>query len=151
MMPSTYDLAGRSAIVTGGAKGIGRAIAERLLAEGARVFVWDINHAHIPGAESLVVDITRADQVAACLSRVANQSRIDILVNDAGYLGKCQPFLGHMSSDWHRIIEVNLIGTMRVTQAVLPYMLRQNGGRIINMGSLAGKEGLTDLAAYSAA
>src|SRR5262245_46592000 len=110
-----------------------------------------MNPAHIPGVESFVVDITQADQVAACVSLVADQSRIDILVNDAGYLGKCQRFVGHMSPDWQRIIEVNLIGTMRVTQAVLPYMLRQGGGRIINMGSLAGKEGLTDLTAYSAA
>src|SRR5262245_54382008 len=116
MMPTPYDLAGRSAIVTGGAKGIGRAIAERLLAEGARVVVWDMNPAHIPGVESFVVDITQADQVAACVSLVADQSRIDILVNDAGYLGKCQRFVGHMSPDWQRIIEVNLIGTMRVTQ-----------------------------------
>jgi len=72
-------------------------------------------------------------------------------VNDAGYLGRVRAFDEHASDDWHRIIEVNLKGTMQVTQAVLPYMLRQGSGRIVNLGSLAGKEGLAGLAAYSAA
>jgi 2-dehydro-3-deoxy-L-rhamnonate dehydrogenase (NAD+) len=75
----------------------------------------------------------------------------DILVNNAGYLGKTQSFVFHSTEDWQRIVAVNLLGTMQVTQAILPRMLRAGRGRIVNMGSLAGKEGLATLAAYSAA
>ena len=74
-----------------------------------------------------------------------------ILVNCAGYLGRTQSFIGHRADDWERIVSVNLLGTMRVTQAVLPRMLEAGRGRIINFGSLAGKEGLASLSAYSAA
>ncbi len=149
-MANTYDLAGKSAIVTGGAKGIGRAIVERFLACGAKVRVWDDDPVRIAGAQTAVVDITDASRIAACLAEL-NGARIDILVNDAGYLGRAQPFDRHDAADWRRIVQVNLIGTMLVTQAIVPIMRRQGGGRIVNLGSLAGKEGLAGLAAYSAA
>jgi len=150
-MPNSYDLTGKSALVTGGAKGIGRAIVDRLLASGASVFVWDAMPAKIAGVSSEVVDVTQPDQIASALKRTAVDSRIDILVNSAGYLGRIHPFDGHTAAEWQRIVAVNLIGTMQVTQAVIPLMLRQRTGRIINFGSLAGKEGLANLAAYSAA
>jgi 3-oxoacyl-[acyl-carrier protein] reductase len=150
-MPNTYDLSGKSAIVTGGARGIGRAIADRLLVSGADVWIWDATEVQVQGARCSVVDITQPAQIATCLSDLKDDSRIDILVNDAGYLGLAQPFGSHSADDWRRIINVNLIGTMQVTQAVLPFMLRQGGGRIVNLASLAGKEGLVSLAAYSAA
>lgn len=152
-MANSYDLTGRVALVTGGAKGIGRAIAECLLASGAKVWVWDQHAAEIAGASSDIVDITRADEIAQALTRITERGeRIDILVNDAGYLGPIQSFHEHDPVQWHRIIAVNLIGTMQVTQAVVTQMIRWGGGgRIVNMGSLAGKEGLPRLAAYSAA
>lgn len=150
-MPNTYDLHGKSAIVTGGARGVGRAIAELLVASGAKVRVWDANPAQVPGASSDVVDITQAAGIQAALSRLPDAEAPDILVNSAGYLGKTQDFIAHPAEDWQRIVSVNLQGTLRVTQAVLPRMLRAGGGRIVNMGSLAGKEGLATLAAYSAA
>jgi NAD(P)-dependent dehydrogenase (short-subunit alcohol dehydrogenase family) len=150
-MPNTYDLTGKTAIITGGAKGIGLAIVQRLLASGAAVWVWDVKSVQMPDVRSSVVDITQPDQIAACLSELSGDSRIDILVNDAGYLGRAGEFDRHAPADWTRIVSVNLIGTMQVTQAVLPCMLRQGAGRIINMASLAGKEGLANLAAYSAA
>jgi len=150
-MPNTYDLTGKTAIVTGGAKGIGRAIVQRLLASGAAIWVWDATSVQIPEVRSSAVDITVPDQVAACLAQLSGDSHIDVLVNDAGYLGHAGVFDRHAPDDWRRIVNVNLVGTMQVTQAVLPYMLRQGSGRIINMASLAGKEGLANLAAYSAA
>ena len=150
-MPNTYDLTGKSAIVTGGAQGIGRAIVERLVASGAAVWIWDANTASVSNAKSSLVDITQSDQIAALLAQLPHDFRIDILVNDAGYLGLTHPFEHHAPGDWRRIIDVNLVGTMQVTQAILPYMIRQGAGRIINFASLAGKEGLANLASYSAA
>lgn len=148
---NSYDLAGKTALVTGGARGIGRAIVALLQAGGARVEVWDIAPLDVPGAQVREVDITRPEQIAAALAAFGEDERIDILVNDAGYLGMFQPYLDHAADDWQRIVAVNLIGTLQVTQAVLPRMLRQGGGRIVNLGSLAGKEGVAGLTAYSAA
>jgi len=150
-MPNSYDVTGKSAIVTGGANGIGRAIVERLVASGATVCVWDTASVAIDGVRSEVVDVTRFDQIAAALARMPDDSRIDILVNDAGWLGTTGAFDAQPAADWRRIVDVNLIGTMQVTQVILPRMIRRGGGRIVNMASLAGKEGLAGLAAYSAA
>jgi 2-dehydro-3-deoxy-L-rhamnonate dehydrogenase (NAD+) len=150
-MSNAYDLTGKFAIVTGASKGIGRAIAELLLAGGCRVLIWDATKAEVAGAKSYVVDITQPEQIAAAMSALPAGQQIDVLVNDAGYLGRTTPFAAHGASDWRRIIEVNLVGTMQVTQAILPIMLRQRSGRIINLASLAGKEGLAGITAYSAA
>ena len=150
-MPNTYELAGKCAIVTGAAKGIGRAIADLLRGSGCRVLSWDAAPGSDPGANSVQVDISQGTQVAAAIARLPAGQRIDILVNDAGYLGKTTQFTAHAPEDWRRILEVNLLGTMQVTQAVLPLMIRQGGGRIVNLGSLAGKEGLAGITAYSAA
>ena len=98
------------------------------------------------------VDVTDATQIAdAVRTLIAQAGRIDILINNAGYLGPLHAFDNHPEDDWNRIIQVNLIGMMTVAQLVLPHMRRQGRGCIVNMGSLAGKEGLARLAAYSAA
>lgn len=150
MFPS-YALEGKFAVVTGGAKGIGRAIAELLLANGCQVLIWDAKPTDVPGAKTAVVDITQPDQVATAALALQEERQVDILVNDAGYLGKAAPFANHAPTDWRRIFEVNILGAMQVTHAVLPIMIRQRAGKIINLGSLAGKEGSPGIAAYSAA
>jgi 3-oxoacyl-[acyl-carrier protein] reductase len=150
-MANTYDLAGKYAIVTGAGQGIGRATAELLLGSGCDVMAWDARPCDLPGARSIQVDITQPSQIAAAVSQLPADRRIDILVNSAGYLGPSTTFLDHAPADWRRIIEVNLVGTLQVTQALLPIMIRQNGGRIVNLGSLAGKEGVTGITAYSGA
>lgn len=151
-MPNSYDLSGKTAVVTGGAGGIGRVIVQRLLTSGSHVHVWDTSNVELAGATCTTVDVTQPGQIARAVAHIVNEgSRIDILVNSAGYLGKLHAFEEHEPADWQRIVEVNLIGMLQVTRAVLPCMRRWGGGRIVNMGSLAGKEGLAGLAAYSAA
>lgn len=151
-MPNSFDLSRKTAVVCGGAGGIGRAIVDRLVASGSQVWVWDIEAVNLNGVRSVCVDITDPIQVGYAISQIVDhESRIDILVNSTGYLGKLHPFDQHDPTDWRQIVEVNLIGVLLVTHLVLPYMRRWGGGRIVNMGSLAGKEGLPELAAYSAA
>ena len=113
--------------------------------------IWDASPALAAGASCDIVDITDSIAIGAALQRIPAAESPDILVNNAGYLGSAREFVAHPSEDWQRIVAVNLIGTMQVTQAVLPRMLAMGRGRIINMASLAGKEGLGTLAAYSAA
>ena len=149
-MGVTYDFSGRSAIVTGGARGIGRSIASLLLESGADVWLWDIDPVELAGAHSVAVDITKRDEVARAVALLAGKT-VDILVNDAGYLGSYRPFEQFDPAEWLRIVQVNLLGMLEVTHQVLPIMRRVGRGRIVNMGSLAGKEGLPSLAAYSAA
>ena len=151
-MGNTYDLKGRTAVVTGGAKGIGRAVVALLRASGAAVCVWDRSDAVIEGVVAERVDIKSQAAIGAALERtLGHLSRIDILINVAGYLGRAQTFVDHEPADWHRIVAINLVGTMQVTQAVLPHMIRAGRGCIVNFASLAGKEGVSGITAYSGA
>ncbi len=151
-MTVTYDFAGQTAVVTGGARGIGRAIAAQLVGSGAQVSIWDIDPVELDGTRASIVDVTKPDQIAEALADVVDQAgRVDILVNNAGYLGTYRPFEQFDSREWQSILQVNLIGVFEVTRQILPIMRRVGCGRIVNMASLAGKEGLPNLAAYSAA
>jgi NAD(P)-dependent dehydrogenase (short-subunit alcohol dehydrogenase family) len=151
-MPVTYELAGRTAVVTGGAGRIGRAIAGRLRQSGARVVVWDIAPRDQDGVTSLVVDVTDPDQVAsAVLDTLDDTERIDILVHSAGYLGSYGPFQRQAAAEWPGILGANLLGVLEVCRQVLPHMPRTRPGRVVTIGSLAGKHGLANLSVYSAA
>jgi len=154
-----YDLTGRVALVTGGAQGIGLAVARRLCASGARVRIWDMdgdlarNAARALGAaaDSAAVDVTDADAVlAAARSAAESLGRIDALVTSAGIAGPNAPVVDYPVADWRCIIEVNLNGVFHCCRAVLPHMMTQGYGRIVNIASIAGKEGNPNAAAYSA-
>lgn len=151
------DLDGRVAVVTGGAQGIGRAVAERFLASGAAVWLWDRDAdlletaAREIGAEAVAVDQTDAEAVADAAEKVAAVSgRIDILVANAGIAGANGTLWDYDLAEWRRVIDINLNGVFHCCRAVVPHMLSAGYGRIVNVASIAGKEGNPNAAAYSA-
>jgi NAD(P)-dependent dehydrogenase (short-subunit alcohol dehydrogenase family) len=151
-MTISYDFHGRTAVVSGASKGIGRRIAERLRDAGAQVWNFDLTHIEIEGIGQAKVDVTNASQIARGIAQVLETtSRLDILVNNAGFTGGSLTVEQLDPVDWRRIIEVNLTGVFEVTRHVVPVMRRAGWGRIVNMASLAGKEGSPNLSAYSAA
>ena len=146
------DLKGRVAVITGGAQGIGYAAAERLLQSGASVVLWDIDAARLAEAEntlaklgqvstSIVELCVEADVAAATQTAIKVQGRIDILVNNAGITGGNAPTWELAPEVWRRVIEVNLVAPYLTCRAVVPQMLKQGYGRIVNIASVAGKEG----------
>jgi len=150
--------AGQSAIVTGGASGIGWAISERLAAEGARVHVWA--RAAIPAGqtqttgvpiEGLLVDITDAPAVENAAARsVETLGGIDVLVCSAGIAGFTAPLWEFPIDEWRKVFDVNVNGLFHCNRYVVPYMREKNYGRIVNIASIAGKEGNPNASAYSA-
>ena len=143
---------GKTAVVTGGTGAIGHAVTERLLESGARVFAWDIVPRERDGIASVVVDVTNTDEVAAALAdTLVDGTTIDILVNSVGVLGSYAPFDDQPAGEWPRILDANIVGVLEVCRQLLPHLRQAASGRIVNMGSLAGKHGLANLAVYSAA
>ena len=154
-----FDLAGQTAIVTGAATGIGEAIARRLAAAGATVAIADMDVAGAGtvaqsiggGSFPVQLDVSDASSVLAAVAQVmARTKRVDILVNNAGLAGKAAPIWEQSEADWHKIIAVNVTGVFHTCRAVLPHMREQKYGRIVNIASIAGKEGNPNMGPYSA-
>lgn len=154
------DLSGQVAVVTGGAQGIGLAIAKRLLASGAKVSLWDrdfdaVETAKVAlgdGASSKLVDVTDLTGLEQAHAQVeAEVGPISVLVNSAGIAGGNAPLEEYDPDLWRQVIEVNLNGTFYVNKVCVPSMKARNYGRIVNISSVAGKEGNPNLSAYSAA
>jgi 3-oxoacyl-[acyl-carrier protein] reductase len=153
------DFSGQTAIVTGGAQGIGRAVAERLAREGARVAVWDRDKALAEkaaaeignGAIATMVNIADWSSVEQAFEEtIAVTKSAEILVNSAGIAGSNAPLADYPVDEFRQITEVNLLGTFHVNRVVVPSMTAANYGRIVNIASVAGKEGNPNASAYSA-
>jgi 2-dehydro-3-deoxy-L-rhamnonate dehydrogenase (NAD+) len=138
------DFAGRTALVTGGAQGIGAAIVERLRNSGAKVKIWDLEGA-------VRVDVADPAQVErATRDAIAELGKLDVLVNNAGIAGRNLPTVDYPVEEWERVLRVNLTSQFLCCRAVAPHMVRAGYGRIVNIASIAGKEGNPNAVAYSA-
>jgi NAD(P)-dependent dehydrogenase (short-subunit alcohol dehydrogenase family) len=156
-----FDLNGRVAVVTGAAQGFGRAITERFLQSGAKVAMWDFDAAELQKAAGelasmgtvlpVPVDVSNLDAVnAAAADTLKALSQIDILVGNAGIAGPNHKIWDYPVDEWRKVIEINLFGIYYTNRAVLPHMIARNYGRIVNIASVAGKEGNPNASAYSA-
>ena len=153
------DLAGQTAIVTGGAQGIGFAVAHRLIASGANVCLWDINESAVAKAveilgeqaQGMAINITDLDAMSAAHATLEKEcGPVSILVNSAGIAGANEPLAEYDPDTWRQVIDINLNGTFYLNKVVVPSMIKHNYGRIVNIASVAGKEGNPNAAAYSA-
>ena len=157
-MAAHYDFSGRTAVVTGGASGIGLACARRLREAGARVILWDRDATGLDaavaalgtGTEAMAVDITDEAAIEAAAAQTAASGPVQILVNSAGIGGSGQPVWQVDIALWRRMIEINLTGQFLVCRALAPGMIASGWGRIVNIASVAGKEGNPNASAYSA-
>ncbi len=134
------DFAGRVAVVTGGAQGIGAAIAKRLQASGAKVLIWDLDG-------SPRVDVSDPASIQAALKKL---EKLDVLVNNAGVAGMNVPTVDYPIEEWQRVLRINLTSQFLCCRAVAPMMVKGGYGRIVNIASVAGKEGNPNAVAYSA-
>lgn len=150
--------AGRTAIVTGGASGLGKAVAKRIVAEGGTVALWDLNadaleaaKAEVGAADVQALDVSDAAAVeAAAQASAAALGKVDILVCSAGITGATVPVHEFPLDSWHRVFEINVHGLFYCNRAIVPLMLTNGYGRIVNVASVAGKEGNPNASAYSA-
>ena len=158
---NAIDLKGRMAIVTGAARGIGHATAQKCLASGAAVALWDIDAAALDKAvaslkqsdrvHAAIVDVTDEASIAAAVDAlIRDAGKIDILVNNAGITGGNAPLWQLAPEVWRRVVEVNLVAPYLVCRAVVPHMIAAGYGRIVNIASIAGKDGNPNASHYSA-
>jgi 3-oxoacyl-[acyl-carrier protein] reductase len=149
---------GRTAVVTGGASGLGLASARRIVGEGGRVALWDVNPEALAAARDAVGDahivaLDVSDQAAveaAAADTFAALGRIDVLIASAGITGATGPVQDYPIDSWRQVIDINLNGIFYCSRALVPFMLRHGYGRIVNVASVAGKEGNPNASAYSA-
>ena len=154
----TYNFENRTALVTGGAQGFGFDIAKRFLESGAKVIIWDIDPKMIekavkdlnnPDLTSNIVDVSNFKEVESSVKEIIKNSNIDILINNAGITGPTASLWEYDLEMWKKVVEINLMGTFHCCKAIVPNMIKNNYGRIVNVASVAGKDGNANASAYS--
>ena len=154
-----YNFENRTALITGGAQGFGLDIAKRFLNSGAKVIIWDIDEKLLDKTKknindanlsSDIVDVSIYKDVEKATSKILDNSKIDILINNAGITGPTTPLWKYDIELWNKIVEINLFGTFNCCRAIVPNMIENNYGRIVNVASVAGKDGNANASAYSA-
>ena len=154
----TFDFKNRTAIVTGGAQGFGFDIAKRFLKSGAKVIIWDNDPKAIESAikkinnsnlSSNVVDVSNYEEVEKNVKEIVKNSNIDILINNAGITGPTATLWEYDIEMWRKVVEINLMGTFNCCRSIVPNMIKNNYGRIVNVASVAGKDGNANASAYS--
>ena len=158
MKKISFDFKNRTAIVTGGAQGFGFDISKRLLESGASVIIWDndskatevaIKDLDSPNLSSHVVDVSNYEEVDKTVNEITKNSNIDILINNAGITGPTATLWEYDIEMWKKVVEINLIGTFNCCRSIVPNMIKNNYGRIVNVASVAGKDGNANASAYS--
>ena len=155
-----FNLKNRTAIITGGAQGFGFDIAKRFLNSGAKVIIWDIDENELLKASKKLnnskltfytVDVSNYSQVKNTVERIIEKSSIDILINNAGITGSTSSLWDYDVDEWKKIVNINLIGTFNCCKCIVPVMIKNDYGRIVNVASVAGKDGNAKASAYSSA
>ena len=155
-----FDLKNRTAIITGGAQGLGLDMAKRFLKSGAKVAIWDIDEDELkkaikeignPNLLYNVVDVSNYDNVKETFTEIEKSLNIDILINNAGITGSTSSLWDYDVDEWNKIVNINLMGTFNCCKCVVPNMIKNNYGRIVNVASVAGKDGNANASAYSSA
>ena len=153
-----FDFTNRTALVTGGAQGFGLDIAKRFLDSGAKVIIWDIDPKMLekameelnnPNLSSNIVDVSNFKEVENCVNNLTQKSNIDILINNAGITGPTATLWEYDVETWIKVVNVNLMGTFNCCRTIVPNMIKNNYGRIVNVASVAGKDGNANASAYS--
>ena len=155
-----FDLKNKTAIITGGAQGFGLEIAKKFLLSGSKVFIWDIDEKELtkatkeinnPNLNYNVVDVSNFDQVQKTAISISSNNKIDILINNAGITGPTAKLWDYNIKDWNSIIDINLHGTFYCCKSIVPHMIKNNYGRVVNIASVSGKDGNANASAYSSA
>ena len=154
-----FNFNNRTALITGGAQGFGLDIAKRFLNSGAKVIIWDIDSETVDKASkdlnnsnlsSNIIDISNFKEVEVCANKIFKNSNIDILINNAGITGPTAALWEYDVQMWKKVVDINLMGTFNCCRAIIPNMIKNNYGRIVNVASVAGKDGNANASAYSA-
>ena len=155
---NNFDLKNKTAVITGGAQGFGLNIAKKFLISGAKVNIWDVDRAQLNKAINKlnnsnlsfnIVDVTNYSNVVRAVKKITKKSKIDILINSAGITGPTTQLWKYKIKDWKKIIEINLNGTFNCCKSIVPYMIKNKYGRIVNISSVSGKDGNANASAYS--
>ena len=154
-----FNFENRTAVITGGAQGFGFDIARRFLSSGAKVIIWDndpdtlkrsVKELNNTNLTSNVIDVSKFEEVKNCTNEIVKNSKIDILINNAGITGPTAPLWEYDLEKWKKVVDINLMGTFNCCRAIVPNMIKNNYGRIVNVASVAGKDGNANASAYSA-